>query len=83
MTYQIRGESDKSSSMLLSVRLNFSLSLKVFKVLIVMKVGMVSKDYLKEKRCFKPILVFLAVQDSSIGDIVTHSLTHSVTLFDF
>ena len=22
---------------------------------------------------------FLAVQDSSIGDIVTHSLTHSVT----
>ena len=26
---------------------------------------------------------FLAVQDSSIGDIVTHSLTHSVTLFDF
>ena len=26
--------------------------------------------------------VFLAVQDSSIGDLVTHSLTHSVT-FDF
>ena len=59
MTYQIRGESDKSSSMLLSVRLNFSLSLKVFKVLNVMKVGMVSKEDLKEKRCFEPILVFL------------------------
>ena len=40
MTFQIRGESDKSSSMLLSVRLNFSLSLKVFMVLNVMKVGM-------------------------------------------
>ena len=25
------------------------------------------------------ILVFLAVQDSSIGDLVTHSLTHSLT----
>ena len=58
MTFQIRGESDKSSSMLLSVRLNFSLSLKVFKVLNVMKVGMVSKEDLKEKRCFQPILVF-------------------------
>ena len=58
MTYQIRGESDKSSSMLLSVRLNFSLSLKVLKVLNVMKVGIVSKEDLKEKRCFKPILVF-------------------------
>ena len=45
--------------MLLSVRLNFSLSLKVFKVLIVMKVGMVSKEDLKEQRCFKPILVFI------------------------
>ena len=44
--------------MLLSVRLNFSLSLKVFKVLNVMKVGMVSKEDLKEKRCFKSILVF-------------------------
>ena len=49
--------------MLLSVRLNFSLSLKVFKVLIVMKVGMVSKEDLKEKRCFKPILVFFTMEN--------------------
>ena len=63
MTYQIRGESDKSSSVLLSVRLNFSLSLKVLKVLNVMKVGMVSKEDLKEKRCFKPILVFFTMEN--------------------
>ena len=26
------------------------------------------------------IVIFLAVQDSSIGDLVSHSLTHSLTL---
>ena len=29
--------------------------------------------------CTYRVSVFLAVQDSSIGDLVTHSLTHSVS----
>ena len=37
------------------------------------------------KMCPHCVFVFLAVQDSSIGDLVTHSLTHSVSdsPFDF
>ena len=30
---------------------------------------------------FSPTYIFLAVQDSSIGDLVTHSLTHSLSHF--
>ena len=42
-------------------------------------VGFIKDCYINNQTFPVVLLVLLAVQDSSIGDLVTHSLTHSVS----